>query len=78
MADIDQALEMALLNFNREVSKQNGRIEALKVLARAIEANPTSVVLWVVYLHVYYSDQKSIGKDDLFQVAVGSWFHALY
>ncbi|THG13836.1 hypothetical protein TEA_014314 [Camellia sinensis var. sinensis] len=59
--DNDQTLEMALLNLKRK-----GRIEALKVLFRALEANPSSAVLWVVYLHIYYSNEKSIGKDDLF------------
>ncbi|KAL7228845.1 hypothetical protein ACSBR2_007518 [Camellia fascicularis] len=63
--DNDQTLEMALLNLKRK-----GRIEALKVLARALEANPSSAVLWVVYLHIFYSSEKSIGKDDLFRFGV--------
>lgn len=45
-------------------------MQALKVLARALEANPSSAVLWVVYLHVYYSTEMSIGKDDMFLFAV--------
>lgn len=66
----DQALETALLNLQYEANKQKGRIEALKVLVRAVEADPTSAVLWIVYLQIYYSNQKSIGKDNLFQYAV--------
>ncbi|XP_057487483.1 uncharacterized protein LOC130773556 isoform X1 [Actinidia eriantha] len=69
-ADSDQSLEMALLNLHHEVNKRKGRIEALKVLARALEANLSSVILWVVYLHIYYSSEKSIGKDDMFHSAV--------
>ncbi|KAG9141516.1 hypothetical protein Leryth_024893 [Lithospermum erythrorhizon] len=68
--DNDQALETALLNLQYEANKQKGRIEALKVLVRAVEADPTSAALWVVYLQIYYSNKKSIGKDDLFQYAV--------
>lgn len=40
------------------------------MLARALEVNPSCVVLWVVYLHVYYSTETSIGKDDMFLFAV--------
>lgn len=46
-------------------------MQALKVLARSLEADPKSAVLWIVYLHIYYSNQKSIGKDDMFNYAVG-------
>ncbi|CAI9302802.1 unnamed protein product [Lactuca saligna] len=70
MDDTDQPLEMALLKLTRDVNKQKGRREALIVLARALEEHPTSVLLWIVYLHIYYSNQKSIGKDDLFHYAV--------
>ncbi|XAR66309.1 hypothetical protein NMG60_11012493 [Bertholletia excelsa] len=69
-ADIEETLEMALLCFNQEGNKINGRIEALKVLARTLEANPTSIVLWAVYLHIYYSNEESIGEDDMFFYAV--------
>ncbi|KAK3034423.1 hypothetical protein RJ639_033694 [Escallonia herrerae] len=69
-ADKDQSLEMALLNFNQEVTKQKGRMQALKVLARALEVDPTSAVTWIVYLLIYYSNQRSIGKDDMFHCAV--------
>lgn len=47
-------------------------MQALELLARALEANPMSAVLWIVYLLIYYSSQKSIGKDDMFKCAVCS------
>ncbi|KAL6980501.1 hypothetical protein U1Q18_022139 [Sarracenia purpurea var. burkii] len=71
-ADNDQILEMALLNLQQEANKGKGRIEALKVLSRALEANPSSVVLWVVYLHIYYSSVNSIGQGDIFRHADSS------
>lgn len=40
------------------------------MLSRALEADPTSVVLWVFYLLIYYSNMKSVGKDDMFSCAV--------
>ncbi|KAJ8562720.1 hypothetical protein K7X08_031172 [Anisodus acutangulus] len=69
-ADDDQIVEMALLNLSQEANKSKGRLQALKLLARALEANPTSAVVWIVYLLLYYSSQKSIGKDDMFKCAV--------
>ncbi|XP_058208420.1 uncharacterized protein LOC131321424 isoform X1 [Rhododendron vialii] len=69
-ADNEKSLETALLILNQEVNKRKGRTEALIVLARALEVNPSCVVLWVVYLHVYYSTETSIGKDDMFLFAV--------
>ncbi|GJY45738.1 tetratricopeptide-like helical domain, zinc-finger domain protein [Tanacetum coccineum] len=70
MDDAYQSLEMALLNLSREVNKQKGRTEALIVLARALEEHPKSVILWIVYLYIYYSNQKSIGKDDMYRQAI--------
>lgn len=70
LIDNDESLEVALLSFSQEVNKQKGRIEALKVLARSLETDPKSAVLWIVYLHIYYSNQKSLGKDDMFNYAV--------
>ncbi|KAI7745738.1 hypothetical protein M8C21_017546 [Ambrosia artemisiifolia] len=70
MDGIYQRLEMAFQNLSREVSKHKGRTECLIVLARALEEHPTSVLLWIVYLHIFYSNQKSIGKDDMFRYAV--------
>ncbi|KAL2549193.1 putative zinc-finger domain [Forsythia ovata] len=69
-ADNDQSLEMAFLNLNQEADKQKGRLEALKVIARALESDATSAVLWIIYLQIYYCNQNSIGKDDLFLCAV--------
>ena len=40
------------------------------MLSRAIEADSSSLVLWIVYLHVYYGKEKNIGKDDMFFNAV--------
>ncbi|XP_009798389.1 uncharacterized protein [Nicotiana sylvestris] len=68
--DADEIVEMALLNLGQEANKPKGRIQALELLARALEANPMSAVLWIVYLLIYYSSQKSIGKDDMFKCAV--------
>ncbi|KAK1378091.1 RNA-binding family protein [Heracleum sosnowskyi] len=70
LIDIDESLDMALVILGQEANKQKGRIEALKLLARALEADPKSAVLWIVYLHIYYCNQKSIGKDDMFKYAV--------
>ncbi|XP_052204399.1 uncharacterized protein LOC127809565 [Diospyros lotus] len=68
--DDDQALEMALLHLSQEADKIKARIEVLKVLVRALEAHPSSTILWVVYLHIYYSSEKSMQKHDIFHVAV--------
>ncbi|XP_047341258.1 uncharacterized protein LOC124944950 [Impatiens glandulifera] len=68
--DNEQALERSLLHLNQEVNKRKGRIQALKVLSQALQENSTSVVLWIVYLHIYYSTENSIGKDDLYESAV--------
>ncbi|XP_059666223.1 uncharacterized protein LOC132312029 [Cornus florida] len=70
VVDNDQSLEMALLTLNQEVNKKRGKSEALKVLGRAVVADPTSAAIWIVYLHIYYSNAKPIGKDDLFYHAV--------
>ncbi|KAL1806071.1 hypothetical protein ACET3Z_029139 [Daucus carota] len=70
LVDNDESLDIALVILSQEANKQKGRIEALKVLARALEADSKSAVLWIVYLHIYYCNQKSIGKDDMFKYAV--------
>ncbi|XP_034704624.1 uncharacterized protein LOC117928737 [Vitis riparia] len=70
LADSVQSLEMALLVLNQEVNKVEGMKKALSVLSRALEADPTSVALWIVYLLIYYSSQKTIGKDDMFIYAI--------
>ncbi|KAM5556297.1 hypothetical protein ABKV19_023939 [Rosa sericea] len=70
LADNEQYLEKALLIFSQEVNALEGMKKALPVLSRALEADPTSVVLWVFYLLIYYSNMKSVGKDDMFSCAV--------
>lgn len=40
------------------------------MLSRAIEVNPSSVAVWIIYLHIYYARETDIGKDDLFFHAV--------
>lgn len=45
-------------------------LQALDVLSRALETDPTSVTLWIFYLLIYYSNTKSVGKDDMFSHAV--------
>ncbi|KAG0467416.1 hypothetical protein HPP92_018996 [Vanilla planifolia] len=67
--DVEQLLEVALNQFNGKFCKQE-RKKVLSLLARAIEAYPSSVVLWVVYLYFYYIKEKVIGKDDMFLHAV--------
>nr|XP_015876973.2 uncharacterized protein LOC107413525 isoform X2 [Ziziphus jujuba var. spinosa] len=70
LADNDQVLEMAILIFNEEVDKLEGMKKALPVLSRALEADSASVILWILYLLIYYSNMKSVGKDDMFSYAV--------
>ncbi|KAE7996818.1 hypothetical protein FH972_001507 [Carpinus fangiana] len=69
-ADNDQSLEMALIILNQEVNNLEGVKKALDVLSRALETDPTSVTLWIFYLIIYYSNAKSVGKDDMFSHAV--------
>lgn len=40
------------------------------MLSRALEAEPMSVILWILYLLIFYSNMKSLGKDDMFSYAV--------
>jgi len=44
--------------------------QALSVLSKALENDPTSVVLWIVYLLIYYGNLKPNDKDDMFLCAV--------
>nr|KYP50759.1 hypothetical protein KK1_027449 [Cajanus cajan] len=70
MADSEQAVEMALLILNQEINKLQGVRKALSVLSKALENDPTSVVLWIVYLLIYYGNLKPNEKDDMFLCAV--------
>lgn len=45
--------------------------QALYVLSRALEANPTVATLWIVYIGLFYHGKGEIGDDDLF-------FHAVF
>lgn len=40
------------------------------MLSRVLETDPTSVVIWIVYLLIYYGSLKPTGKDDMFLYAV--------
>ncbi|KAF3433744.1 hypothetical protein FNV43_RR24847 [Rhamnella rubrinervis] len=68
--DNGRALEMAILTFNQEANKLERMKKALPVLSRALEAEPMSVILWILYLLLFYSNMKSLGKDDMFSYAV--------
>ncbi|KAK7273046.1 hypothetical protein RIF29_14092 [Crotalaria pallida] len=70
MGDGEQAVEMALLILNQEMNKLQGVRKALSVLSKALETDPTSVVLWVVYLLICYANLKPNEKDDMFFFAV--------
>ncbi|XP_027350072.1 uncharacterized protein LOC113861453 [Abrus precatorius] len=70
MADSEQAVEMALLILNQESNKLQGVRKALSVLSKALETYPTSVVLWIVYLVIYYGNLKPNERDDMFLCAV--------
>ncbi|KAM7270403.1 hypothetical protein ACFE04_029617 [Oxalis oulophora] len=67
----DQSLETALLILNQEVYKLEAIKKALNVISRALEADPTSEILWIAYLLIYYGTTNSVGKkDDMFSLAV--------
>ncbi|ERN07716.1 uncharacterized protein LOC18435951 [Amborella trichopoda] len=70
LGDIELSLELALGIFHGQGNKLQRRKKALFVISRALEENPTCVPLWIVYLHLYYKKEKSIGKDDMFLQAV--------
>ncbi|KAL8162173.1 hypothetical protein V2J09_013662 [Rumex salicifolius] len=69
LPDKNQVLETALLILNQETEKALGIRKALSLLSRGLEADPTSLHLWVVYLLIYYSDRESVGDDELFSCA---------
>ncbi|XP_054801394.1 uncharacterized protein LOC129305366 isoform X2 [Prosopis cineraria] len=70
LADNEQAVERALLVLNQEINKLEGVRKALSVLSRVLETDPTSVVIWIVYLLIYYGNLKPTGKDDMYLYAV--------
>ncbi|KAG8049005.1 hypothetical protein GUJ93_ZPchr0009g2253 [Zizania palustris] len=67
--DAELFLEGALVLYSGKVNKPD-RLKALLLLARAIEADPSTVILWVFYLHIYYQKDEGLGKDDMFSHAV--------
>uniref|UniRef100_A0A0D9Y0H7 Putative zinc-finger domain-containing protein n=1 Tax=Leersia perrieri TaxID=77586 RepID=A0A0D9Y0H7_9ORYZ len=67
--DAELFLEGALIVYFGKVNKPD-RLKALLLLARAIEADPSTVILWVFYLHIYYQKDEGLGKDDMFSHAV--------
>ncbi|XP_074592620.1 uncharacterized protein LOC141848486 isoform X2 [Curcuma longa] len=69
LPDSDQSLELALSLFCGKFYKSEKK-KALAILSRAIESDPSSTVLWVVYLHIFYTKEKGIGKDDMLLHAV--------
>nr|PNR52505.1 hypothetical protein PHYPA_008879 [Physcomitrium patens] len=70
--DIEAWLELALtrIDFDLHCTDIDAYNEALCVLSRALEANPTVATLWVVYIGLFYQGKSEIGEDDLF-------FHAI-
>ncbi|KAF0887590.1 hypothetical protein E2562_002308 [Oryza meyeriana var. granulata] len=67
--DAELFLEGALMLYFGKFNKPD-RLKALLFLARAIEADPSTVILWVFYLHIYYQKDEGLGKDDMFSHAV--------
>lgn len=53
-------------------------LQALSFLSRSLEANPSSVASWMVYLYIFYKSEKSIGNDDMFLHAVRTFFSKLH
>lgn len=70
LVDSDQTLETVFHALNHYDNKEVGIKQALVTLSRALEVDPTSINLWVVYLHIFYSYKKSIGKHDMFSYAI--------
>ncbi|TVU49712.1 hypothetical protein EJB05_01038 [Eragrostis curvula] len=67
--DVELFLEAALVEYCGKAQKPD-RVKALLLLARSIEADPSTVILWVFYLHIYYQKDEGLGKDDMFSHAV--------
>ncbi|CAL4905910.1 unnamed protein product [Urochloa decumbens] len=69
-----QAGDGSISDFHRNRKLINFRMldswKALLFLARSIEADPSTVILWVFYLHIYYQKDEGLGKDDMFSDAV--------
>jgi hypothetical protein len=48
------------------------------MLSRALERDPKSVLIWIVYLHIYYMKEKDFGKDDMFFDAVHCYYYIVF
>uniref|UniRef100_A0A7N0V6L9 Putative zinc-finger domain-containing protein n=2 Tax=Kalanchoe fedtschenkoi TaxID=63787 RepID=A0A7N0V6L9_KALFE len=70
MPEVESSLEMAILILNQEVDKFEGTNKALALLSRAIEVDPKSSAIWIIYLLIYYSSKRLNEKDDMFLYAV--------
>ncbi|XP_023639397.1 uncharacterized protein LOC17889715 isoform X2 [Capsella rubella] len=57
-----EPVEMALIIFFRAVDQSEGLIQALSVLSQCLESDPTSEILWTVYLLIYHAYEGSDGK----------------
>lgn len=53
-------------------------VQALSVLSRALEVNPTSVVLWIVYLVLFYIKTRPSETDDLYSISVCGMFKIVF
>lgn len=54
------------------------KLKVLSVLSRALERDPKSVLIWIVYLHIYYMKEKDLGKDDMFLDAVHCSYYIFF
>ncbi|XP_057523501.1 uncharacterized protein LOC130803319 isoform X3 [Amaranthus tricolor] len=78
LAGNDLSLELALVILCQEAIKIEGMKKALVVLSRALEADPSSFPMWIIYLILFYSTKYSAGdlnkensvQEDLFSHAV--------
>ncbi|CAK9274570.1 unnamed protein product [Sphagnum jensenii] len=71
IGDAGYSQEVAEYEEGSNVGLWGWREQALYILSRALEANPTVVVLWVVYIGLFYNKESNIGTDDMFHHAVG-------
>ncbi|KAG9445139.1 hypothetical protein H6P81_016479 [Aristolochia fimbriata] len=68
--DVERILELSIDIFNQGAHELGMKEKALAFLSRCLEAQPNSVVLWIVYLHIYYSKDKGVRKDDMMHLAI--------
>ncbi|KAF5201096.1 zinc finger C3H1 domain protein [Thalictrum thalictroides] len=68
--DPEQFLDRALVIFDGDVNDVEGVSKARSILAQALDAYPTSLPLWIVFLSIHYRNKPTIGKDDKFSHAI--------